>query len=179
MVVGDPNPEFYGGLENNFLFKGFDLKIFFQFVYGNEIYNEAGRFMSANGDWVDNQTKDQMKRWQKPGDITDVPQARFGLSNGTRASSRWIYDGSYLRLKDISFGYTLPKKLTQKVNIEKLRIYFSGLNLLTWTNYPLYDPEVGRPNSNQTTTSQNIQQGIWYYSTPQAKSYTFGINITF
>jgi TonB-dependent starch-binding outer membrane protein SusC len=179
MIVGNPNPKLYGGLENDFLFKGFDLKIFFQFVYGNDVYNDAGRFMSANGDWYDNQTKDQLKRWQKPGDITDVPQARFGESNGTRPSSRWIYDGSYLRLKDVSFGYTFPKKLTQKVKIEKLRLYFSGLNLLTWTNFPLYDPEVTAPNINQTTTSQNIQQGIWYYSTPQAKSYTFGINITF
>jgi len=179
MVVGNPNPDFYGGLENTFQFKGFDLKIFLQFVYGNDIYNEAGRFMSSNGNGVDNQTKDQMNRWQKPGDITDVPQARYSGNNGSRNSSRWIYDGSYLRLKDVSFGYTVPKRLTQKVSIEKIRIYFSGLNLLTWTNFPLYDPEVTAPSSNQTTTSQNIQQGIWYYSTPQAKSYTFGINITF
>jgi len=179
MVVGNPNPDFYGGLENTFLFKGFDLKIFFQFVYGNDVFNEAGRFMSSNGNGIDNQTKDQMNRWQKPGDITDVPQARYGGNNGSRSSSRWIYDGSYMRLKDVSFGYTIPKKLTQKINIEKVRIYFSGLNLYTWTKFPLYDPEVTAPNSNQTTTSQNIQQGIWYYSTPQAKSYTFGINITF
>ncbi len=179
MIVGDPNPKFYGGLENNFQYMGLDLKIFFQFVYGNDVYNDAGRFMSANGDGIDNQTKDQMKRWQKPGDITDVPQARFHGSNGTRNSSRWIYDGSYLRLKDVTFGYTLPKKLTQKVKIEKARIYFSGLNLLTWTNFPLYDPEVTSPNSNMTTTAQNIQQGIWYYSTPQAKSFTFGVNLTF
>jgi TonB-dependent starch-binding outer membrane protein SusC len=179
MVVGDPNPKLYGGLENTFLFKGFDLKIFFQLVYGNDVYNEAGRFMSNNGNGIDNQTKDQMNRWQKPGDITDVPQARFYGNNGSRSSSRWIYDGSYLRLKDVSFGYTIPKKFTQKVKIEKARLYFSGLNLLTWTNFPLYDPEVTAPNSNQTTTSQNIQQGIWYYSTPQSKSYTFGINITF
>jgi len=178
-VVGDPNPEFFGGLENTFLFQGFDLRIFFQFVYGNEIYNEAGRFMSANGDYVDNQTKDQLKRWQKPGDITDIPQARFDQANGTRTSSRWIYDGSYLRLKDVTFGYTLPQKITRKMHIDKLRIYFSGLNLLTWTDFPLYDPEVTRPNNNMTTTSQNIQQGIWYYSTPQAKSYTLGINLTF
>jgi len=178
MIVGDPNPDFFGGLENSFSYAGFDLRIFFQFVYGNEIYNEAGRFMSANGDWVDNQTKDQMNRWQKPGDITDIPQARFGESNGTRASSRWIYDGSYLRLKDVSVGYTFPKKLTQKINIERARIFVSGLNLFTWTNFPLYDPEVGSSDINMTTTSLNIQQGIWYYSTPQAKSFTFGINIT-
>jgi TonB-linked SusC/RagA family outer membrane protein len=179
MVVGDPNPDFYGGLENIFSYAGFDLKIFFQFVYGNDLYNEAGRFMSANGDYVDNQTKDQLKRWQKPGDITDIPQARFSESNGTRTSSRWIYDGSFLRLKDVTLGYNVPKRLTKKINIERLRLYVSGLNILTWTNFPLYDPEVSSADINMTTTSQNIQQGIWYYSTPQAKSFTFGINLTF
>lgn len=179
MIVGDPNPEFYGGLENSFSYGGFDLKIFFQFVYGNDLYNNAGRFMSANGDYIDNQTKDQMKRWQNPGDITDVPQARFNGSNGTRTSSRWIYDGSFIRFKDVTLGYNVPGKLTKKINIERIRIYASGLNLLTWTNFPLYDPEVSSSDVNLTTTSQNIMQGIWYYSTPQAKSLTFGINITF
>ncbi|MCF8362751.1 MAG: TonB-dependent receptor [Prolixibacteraceae bacterium] len=179
MVVGDPNPDWYGGLENFFSYKGVDLKIFFQFVYGNDMYNEAGRFMSANGDWVDNQTKDQMNRWQNPGDITDVPQARFGESNGTRPSSRWIYDGSYLRLKDLTLGYNLPKRLISKAGLSKVRIYASGINIMTWTNFPLYDPEVNSAGTDRSQTSSNIQQGIWYYSTPQAKSYTFGINITF
>jgi TonB-dependent starch-binding outer membrane protein SusC len=179
MIVGDPNPDFYGGLENVFSYAGIDLKIFFQYVYGNDLYNDAGRFMSSNGSYVDNQTKDQMNRWQKPGDITNVPQARYGESNGSRVSSRWIYDGSFIRLKDVTLGYNLPKKWIQKFNVERLRIYASGLNLLTWTNFPLYDPEVSSTDINMTTTSQNIKQGIWYYSTPQAKSMTFGINITF
>lgn len=179
MIVGDPNPEWYGGIENLFTFKGIDLKVFFQFVYGNEIYNQAGVYMSANGDWIDNQTKDQLNRWQKPGDITDVPQARFDSGNGTRASSRWIYDGSYLRFKDLTVGYTLPKTITQKARIDKVRIYVSGVNLITWTKFPLFDPEVTAPGINRTTTSENIQQGIWYYSTPQAKSFLFGINVTF
>ena len=179
MIVGDPNPEFFGGFENSFSFAGFDLRIFFQFVSGNDLYNQAGCYMSANGDWFDNQTKDQINRWQKAGDITDIPQARFGESNGTRPSSRWIYDGSFLRLKDVTLGYNFPKELTTKAGIEQARIYVSGLNLLTWTNFPLYDPEVSGTTSNLTTTSQNIQQGIWYYSTPQAKSLTFGISLTF
>lgn len=179
MVVGDPNPEWFGGMLNRFAYKGFDLNIFFQAVYGNDVYNDAGRFMSSNANWVDNQTKDQMNRWQKPGDITNVPQARFGVTNGNRMSSRYIYDGSYLRFKELTLGYTLPKDLTRKASLEKVRIYFSGVNLLTWTNFPLYDPEVTAPGINRTTTSENIQQGIWYYSTPQAKSYSFGVNITF
>jgi TonB-dependent starch-binding outer membrane protein SusC len=179
MIVGNPNPDFYGGFENTFSYAGVDLRIFFEFVYGNDLYNDAGRFMSANGDYFDNQTRDQLNRWQKPGDITNIPQPRFNESNGTRPSSRWIYDGSFLRLKDVSLGYNFPKKLIQKIKVEKLRIYLSGLNLLTWTKFPIYDPEVSSTDINLTTTSQNIEQGIWYYSTPQAKSLTFGINITF
>lgn len=179
MVVGDPNPDFFGGLDNSFSYKGFDARIFFQFVYGNDIYNNAGRFMSANGDWVDNQTRDQLKRWQQPGDITDIPQARFGDSNGTRTSSRWISDGSYIRLKDLTLGYTLPKRLTQKINVQKVRIYFTGQNLWTGTNFKGWDPEVSAPGSNRTQLSTNIQQGVDYYSTPQAKTYMFGVNLSF
>ena len=179
MVVGDPNPEWYGGFENTFAYAGFDLRVFFQFVYGNDVYNQSGVYCSNNGDYVDNQTKDQLNRWQKPGDITNVPQARFDSGNGTRASSRWIYDGSYLRFKDLTVGYTLPQSLTRKANIDKVRLYFNGTNLLTWTNFPLYDPEVTAPGINKSTTSTNVQQGIWYYSTPQAKSYTFGVSVTF
>ncbi|MPQ47326.1 SusC/RagA family TonB-linked outer membrane protein [Marinifilum sp. N1E240] len=179
MVVGDPNPDFFGGLDNTFSYKGFDARIFFQFVYGNDIYNDAGRFMSANGDWVDNQTRDQLDRWQKPGDITDIPQARFGDSNGTRTSSRWISDGSYIRLKDLTLGYTLPKSLTQKINVNKVRIYFTGQNLWTHTDFKGWDPEVSAPGSNRTQLTTNIRQGIDYYSTPQAKTYMFGVNLSF
>ncbi|PKQ68085.1 hypothetical protein BZG01_04840 [Labilibaculum manganireducens] len=179
IIVGDPNPDFFGGLDNTFSYEGFDARIFFQFVYGNDIYNDAGRFMSANGDWVDNQTRDQLKRWQQPGDITDIPQARFGDSNGTRTSSRWISDGSYIRLKDVTFGYTLPKRLTQKMNVNKVRIYFTGQNLWTHTNFKGWDPEVSAPGNNRTQLSTNIQQGIDYYSTPQAKTYMFGVNLSF
>jgi hypothetical protein len=135
--------------------------------------------MSANGDWVDNQTRDQLNRWQQAGDITDIPQARFGDSNGTRTSSRWISDGSYIRLKDLTLGYTLPKRLTQKINVQKVRIYFTGQNLWTGTDFKGWDPEVSAPGSNRTQLSTNIQQGIDYYSTPQAKTYMFGVNLSF
>lgn len=181
-IVGDPNPDFFGGLENTLSYKNFDLRVFLQFVYGNEIYNNAGRFMSANGDWVDNQTRDQLNRWKKAGDITDVPQARFGDSNGTRTSSRWISDGSYLRLKDITLGYNLPKKWTNTVYVKSARIAFSAQNLLTFTNYKGWDPEVSAPDVKGTATDytfMNVQKGIDYYSTPQARTYMFSLNLNF
>lgn len=171
-VVGDSNPDFSGGITNNFSFKNFDLSFFFQFVYGNDIYNGAGIYQSANADYWDNQTIDQLNRWQNPGDATDVPQARLFQSNGTRTSSRWLSDGSYLRLKSSSLGYTISGS---KVNnlFSSARVYVSGFNLLTFTKYENGDPEVN------TTTISNIDNGVDFYTAPQARTITFGVNLKF
>lgn len=177
--VGNPNPKYFGGLSNSFTYKGFDLNVFFQFVQDVDLYKMHGIYMSNNAGWVDNQTKDQLRRWQQPGDITDVPQARFGESNGDRMSSRYIADGSYIRLKDLTLGYSLPDNLVSKMAMQKLRIYISGLNLITITQYDGFDPEVTATGTNRSQTSLNVQQGVEYYSTPQAKGLTAGINITF
>ncbi|HEY0898708.1 MAG TPA: SusC/RagA family TonB-linked outer membrane protein, partial [Sphingobacteriaceae bacterium] len=171
--VGDPNPDFFGGLGNRFSYKGFDLDVQTQFVYGNDIYNSGGGFMSANGDWFDNQTVDQMNRWRKPGDVTNVPQARFGYGNGTSASSRYIQDGSYFRVKNVVFGYTLPKTWATKIKAQNARIYMSALNLLTLTDYTGYDPEVN------ATFSGAVQLGNDFYTPPQAKTISFGLNVGF
>jgi TonB-dependent starch-binding outer membrane protein SusC len=109
VVIGDPNPDFIGGLGNRFSYRNFDLNVLFQFVYGNDIYNGGGRYQSANGDFFDNQTRKQLDRWQQPGDITDVPEARLFGANGSNPSSRYIHDASYLRLKNVVLGYTLPQ----------------------------------------------------------------------
>ncbi|GAB2550304.1 SusC/RagA family TonB-linked outer membrane protein [Rufibacter soli] len=174
VVIGDPNPDYTMGLTNNFSFKGFDLSVLFQGVFGNDIFNGAGQYMSASASWYDNQTKDQLRRWQKPGDITDVPRAYLGYANGTDNSSRYLSDGSYIRLKNLTFGYTLPGAFTQKFHLEKVRIYTVGLNLLTFTDYEGWDPEV-----NTDYLAGNISQGNDFYGAPQARTITFGINIGF
>ncbi|MFU8859743.1 MAG: SusC/RagA family TonB-linked outer membrane protein [Cyclonatronaceae bacterium] len=174
VVIGDPNPDWIGGFGNNFSWKGFDLNVFFQFVYGNDIYMSSGRFTTANGDWFDNQTKDQMKRWRQPGDITDVPEARFLLGNGAANSSRYISDGSYLRLKSLTFGYNLPGDVVSRVNMRSARVFVQGTNLLTFTKYDGYDPEV-----NADFTASNINQGIEFYSAPQPRTITFGFTLGF
>ncbi|MXV51293.1 SusC/RagA family TonB-linked outer membrane protein [Pedobacter sp. HMF7647] len=171
-VVGDSNPDFTGGFTNNFSYKNFDFNIFFQFVSGNDIYNGAGIYQSVNADFFDNQTSDQLNRWQKPGDITNVPQARFLQSNGTRTSSRWLSDGSYLRLKSASLGYTIPGRMVKNF-FSSARVYVSGFNLLTFTNYNNGDPEVN------TTTISNIDNGVDFYTAPQARTITFGVNLKF
>ncbi|WP_207435841.1 SusC/RagA family TonB-linked outer membrane protein [Sabulibacter ruber] len=178
-VVGNPNPDFTGGLNNSFSFKGFDLSVLLQFSYGNEIFNNAGRYQSANMDWVDNQTRDQLDRWQKPGDITRVPQARFGDSNGTGNSSRWIYDGSYLRGKTLTLGYTLPSGFVSRYHLTRVRVYASAQNFFTVTDYPGWDPEVDTPGSGPSAQRQNVGLGTDFYTTPQAKTFSFGVNIGF
>lgn len=180
-VVGSPNPDFTGGLDNKFEYKGFDLNVLISFVYGNEIYASAGTYMSANGYYFDNQTVDQMNRWQQPGDITDIPQARFGESNGRRISSRYLYDGSYIRVRNINLGYTIPKELSSKLKIASARIYGGVQNLFTFTNYKGWDPEVNYLGSSfyNTTQDNNIMQGIDFYTAPQARTYTLGINLSF
>jgi hypothetical protein len=150
------------------------LDVLFQFVVGNDIYNGAGTFMSNNAGYYDNQTKDQLNRWQNPGDITDVPEARLFDSNGDGESSRYIEDGTYLRLKTVTLGYNLPATALERFSVRKLRLYVTGQNLLTFTDYSGWDPEV-----NTDFIDGNIALGTDFYAAPQPRSITFGVNIGF
>ena len=178
-IVGSPNPDFTGGFNNYFEYKGFDLNILTSFVYGNSVYNGGGVYQSANADWFDNQTADQMKRWQNPGDITDVPQARLGDGNGTKTSSRYLSDASYLRLRSINLGYTIPVSVTSKMKMSSVRVYAGVQNLYTFTNYKGWDPEVNYTGTGRSTQNTNIIQGYDFYTAPQARTYTLGINLSF
>lgn len=173
-VVGNPNPKLIAGFGNTVAYKGFDLSVLFQGVFGNQVMNGAGGFMSASFDWFDNQTKDQLNRWQKPGDVTNVPQLRLGYGNGISASSRYIEDADYVRLKNVSIGYTLPARLLKKAGVNSARLYVTGVNLLTFTSYSGWDPEV-----NSDYRAGNRNQGGDFYSAPQIKNYSIGLNIGF
>jgi TonB-dependent starch-binding outer membrane protein SusC len=173
VVIGNPNPKWIGGITNDFNFKGVDFSFTFQGVYGNDVYNGAGKFMSANGDFYDNQTLDQMNRWQKKGDVTNVPQARYVGGNGTAESSRYLEDASYTRLKTITLGYSLPKSLTDRLKLTRIRIYATANNLLTFTKYTGWDPEVN------TDYLGGIAAGNDFYAAPQSKTITVGLNLGF
>lgn len=175
--VGSPNPDFVGGFTNTFAYAGFDFQFLFQFVYGNEIYRNGGHWQSSNGWNMDNQTVDQLDAWKNPGDITDVPRADWDVNNGTRASSRYLEDGSYMRLKSVSLGYNLSSSFTQRLKMRNVRVYVTGVNLYTWATYTGMDPEVSFQGTNRSQTSLNLQQGVDFYTTPQARTITFGINI--
>ncbi|WBA40207.1 SusC/RagA family TonB-linked outer membrane protein [Hymenobacter canadensis] len=174
-VVGNPTPKYTGGITNSFSWKGIDLSVLGQFVYGNDIYNAAGIYQSANGDYFDNQTIDQLKRWQQPGDITNVPQARLYAANGTVQSSRWVTKGSFLRVKNVTLGYNIPQTLAKRGYLQSARIYVSAQNLFTITNYDGYDPEV----NTAAFGLANYLVGHDFYTPPLAKTFLVGINVGF
>lgn len=174
VVLGSPHPDFTGGFNNTLAYRGFEVQMFWQFVTGNKIFDGGGRFKSANGDYYDNQSRDQLDRWRQPGDRTDVPEARLYFGNGTANSSRYLYDGSYLRLKNLTFAYNVPTRLLDRFSVQSARIYVIGTNLLTFTEYPWWDPEV-----NADYVAGNIGLGNEFYSAPQARTITTGIQFTF
>lgn len=179
MKVGNPNPDFIYGMTNNFSYKGLDLSVLLQGIQGNDIYNVAGFYQSVSADYFDNQTIDQLNRWQKPGDVTQVPQVRLYGANGAGVSSRWMQDGSYLRIKTVSLGYNIPKNLLRKAFMQSARIYVSGFNLLTLTKYTGYDPEVNTTYNNGSNQSANITLGHDFYTPPQARTIQVGVNLGF
>ena len=172
IITGNPFPKLTGGITNTLYYKNIDFSFTFQGEWGSSLYNEAGKFQSSNATDLDNQTVDQLTRWQKPGDITMVPQARWD-TNGNQASTRYLEKSDFIRLRNLSLGYTLPKSIAQKISLDRLRIYLTGVNLLTFTKYSGYDPESTYDNNG----SSNIRKGITFYSAPPAKTITIGLNI--
>ena len=166
--IGDPNPDFTYGMTNTFSWKGFNLSIFIQGSYGNDIYN-ASRIETEGMYDGKNQSTRVLNRWKIPGQITDMPKANFKLLNSTY----FVEDGSYLRLKDVSLSYNVKGKLLKKWGITRLQPYFTATNLLTWTSYSGMDPEV-----NQWGNSGTVQ-GIDWGTYPHCRSYVFGINVEF
>jgi TonB-linked SusC/RagA family outer membrane protein len=174
-IIGDPNPDFIGGMTHTFTYSNFELSAFFNYSYGNDILNSfrAKRDDMARAFPVPSPNI-YYNRWQKEGDITDVPIAQQGdpKLNGRDESTRWLEDGSYLRLKTITLAYNIPQKFIDRLNFSKVRLYITGQNLLTFTNYSGYDPEV--------TRSSNYSRGIFGVDTggyPTAKSFILGINV--
>ncbi|MBC3786143.1 SusC/RagA family TonB-linked outer membrane protein [Spirosoma utsteinense] len=175
VVVGSPLPKWTGGVTNTFSYKGFSLSVFFTGVFGNDInFYGVGRFSSANGRFEDNQTVNQLAAWTAQNTNTDVPEARLFFNNGAQPSSRFILDGSFVRLRNATLAYNLPKTLINRVKLNTVRVFVTGLNLLTFTKYAGWDPEV---NADDVVT--NIAQGYDFYTAPQARTITGGINIGF
>jgi TonB-linked SusC/RagA family outer membrane protein len=173
IVLGNPTPNLLGAITNTVGYKGFELAFTFQGVTGNKIHLIGDQWMAANGVWYDNQLKSQLASWKKPGDVTDVPQARLGWDNGDQSrNSRYLSDGSYMKLRSLIISYEVPKRMISKIGLDRMRVYVQGQNLLTFTKYTGWDPEVSTDFLND-----NITSGCDFYSAPQPRSIVFCINI--
>jgi TonB-dependent starch-binding outer membrane protein SusC len=171
-IFGSAIPRYVGGLTNNVNYKNLDFMVFFQFSEGNEILNYGRFFFEHGGERTTGYSAQQLDRWQKPGDVTNIPRmASINYSSDLRPS-RHVEDGSYIRLKNISLGYTLPSSLSSKVGASRTRIYFAAQNLLTFTKYTGLDPEV-------STSPSNLVSGVDIAVMPQPRTLTAGINLTF
>jgi len=170
-VIGNATPKFTGGFTNNFKYEQFDMNLFFQFSYGGQLLN-ANRlvFEGNSGRTLQNQFVSVLNRWTLKNQNNTMYVAK---GEGDKVySSRVIEDGSYLRLKTLQFGYTINPKEAKKLNIQSFRIYVSGQNLWTLTNYKGYDPEV-------SAYSSALTPGFDYSVYPRAKTMTIGINLNF
>ncbi len=172
-VVGNYQPDFIGGVTNSLSYKGFTLDFFFTFVQGVDVYNNNRQFMEHLGTSPWGMDASVLRRWQQPGDITDIPRAATGATVGLNNAdnSRFLENGSYLRLKNVTFAYNFNRTLINKIGLSNLRLYFTGQNLLTFTEYSGFDPEVNVFNTTNTA------QGTDFLTYPQSKMFLFGINV--
>lgn len=170
-MIGNGMPKHIGGFTNNFEYGGFDLSVFFQWSYGNDVLNANKLFFEATNSYDLNQYASYANRWTPENPESNIPVASNSSSNKV-FSSRIIEDGSFLRLKTLSLGYSIPKSLLSKWKIDQARVYVAAQNLWTWTSYSGYDPEVSIRNGALTP-------GLDFSAYPRAYSVSFGINLGF
>ena len=169
-TIGCAQPDFIYGMTNTFSYKGIGLSIFLQGSQGNDIFN-ASRIDTEGMFDFRNQSKAVLDRWKRPGMITDIPRA--GSIDNSHNSTRFVEDGSYLRLKTLTLSYDFDRKLLRKMHLSKLQFYVTGQNLLTFTNYSGYDPEVNAYGADA------VALGVDYGTYPQSKAVIFGLNVEF
>ena len=167
-IVGNAEPNFLGGWTNTISYKGLSLSAFFYFVQGQESYLSSTRFIDSDASrfgW--NHITDAANRWRNPGDISDRPQALPGGNNNANAhSTRYLDDGSYIRLRNATVAYNLPIRWIDKVGLTGVRIYAQGQNLITITDFRGYDPELA-------------EAGDEFFRYPNGKVYNFGVDVNF
>ncbi len=180
MVIGDPTPDFVFGINNTVSYKNFDLNVFVQAVQGGDVFNLT-RVQLMNGDA--NAHTDILNAWTLENPESNIP--RVGNNSPIELSDRFVEDGSYIRLKNVALGYTLPTNLLQKIKLTSARVSFSAQNLLTITGYSGLDPEVnyfgggGETNNPANPRNSNTTNGFDYGNYPTIRTYTFSLNLKF
>ena len=173
-IIGNPIPAFYYGFNLGMEYKGLDFAVVFEGTQGNDIFN-AMRYFTYDLADVTNKSVEVLNYWTPTNTNTTIPRLNGNDKNDNkRISDLYIEDGSYLRLKTLQFGYTIPQSLSSKLYMTNLRVFVTGQNLLTFTKYSGSDPEIGQISSTNYT-SRGVDIGTY----PQAKTFTAGINITF
>ena len=170
-VIGNAMPKWYGGITNTFNYKGIDFSFMFQFNYGNDIYNATRLYATQTRNGRRNMMAEVADRWSETNASNKVPSVKGYITNDVY--SRFVEDGSFLRLKNVTLGYTLPHKWTKKFYVSKLRVYASGQNLFCINGYSGYDPEVSTAGSNPMTP------GLDWGAYPKSRVFTFGIDLQF
>lgn len=166
-IIGSPTPEFFGGFSSTFRYKRWSLSAFVNFVQGNELFNYI-RYQNERMTGLENQDTKVLARWQYEGQDTDIPRALYNDPIGNSSfSTRWIEDGSYIRLKNITLNYTIPNEF---LALKNAQFYISANNIYTITDYLGFDPEFAHSHD-------NLSQGIDYGLTPQTKQFIIGIKL--
>ncbi|MEC5143871.1 TonB-dependent receptor [Chitinophaga sp. 212800010-3] len=178
VILGNAQPKFTGGLTNSFSYKGVDLSFFLYWSYGNKVYNQT-RNMLERMNAYNNGDLNTLRRWTPQNTITDIPKAVFNdpvtpnsLTNG-EMSQRFVEDGSFLRMKNVTLGYTFASSMLKKIRISSARVYASAQNLFIITNYSGLDPE------SQNQSVKNSQLGIDWAVQPQPRTFLLGLNVNF
>ncbi len=169
-IIGDATPDFFGGITNEFAYKNFSLSVFFQFSYGNDIYSEINHQRNSVVRY-NNLSTDALNRWRKPGDITDFPKPVRDdpRESDSRIQSRWVEDGSYIKLKNINLNYSFPKQIINPIGLTSLNAYITASNLITWTHYTGFDPDVN--------AFSGIRPGVDNGVYPQSRTFILGLKI--
>ncbi|MDR2120576.1 MAG: TonB-dependent receptor [Tannerella sp.] len=171
--VGNALPTVNGGLDNTFRYKDIDLNVFLTYSYGNDVLYMFQYMLQHGGTrpaW--GYTKEQLKRWQKPGDITDVPRMTASGLNYALRTDRFMEDGSFLKVRSATLGYNIPRKLLNRFQVTAFRLFATATNLFILTNYSGTDPEINVAGNSENTL------GIDFATSPTPRSFLFGVNIT-
>ena len=171
--IGDPNPKFTYGITNSFSYKGIDFSFFLQGVQGSKIFNWTRKYTESLSSVYLNQSRDVMSRYTADNPNASIPRYNQWNNNNTRNSDRYIEDGSYLRIQNISLGYNFPERWIKKLKMNNARLYMSAQNVHTFTKYSGYDPEIGA--FNKSVLSQNVDNGHY----PNPRTITIGANVEF
>jgi hypothetical protein len=177
MFIGSPHPDYYGGLRNTLNFRGLDLSAFLQYSFGNEMFNGQREWGDDGALYQDNKftfVDDDYWTPENPGAKNPRPSVG-GYSGAWIQSDRWVEDGSYIRLQEVTLGYTLPSSLSGRLRMQRIRLYVTGRNLHTWTDYSGFSPDMNWGGG-------NTAEGDWYphmlgtdfYGYPLARTFTIG-----